>query len=61
MNIGARHISLSTCGLVDRIKQLANEQIPLTLSVSLHATNDEKRSSLMPVNRKYNIKELLDA
>ena len=61
MNIGARHISLSTCGLVERIKQLANEEIPLTLSVSLHATNNEKRSSLMPVNKKYNIEELLDA
>ena len=61
LNIGARHISLSTCGLVDRIKQLASEGLPLTLSVSLHATNNEVRSSLMPVNKKYNIEELLDA
>ncbi len=61
MNIGARHISLSTCGLVERIKQLAGEGLPLTLSVSLHATDDNVRDSLMPVNKKYNISELLDA
>lgn len=61
MNIGARHISLSTCGLADKILKLAEEQIPMTLSVSLHATNDEKRSALMPVNKKYNIETLLNA
>ncbi len=61
LNIGARHISLSTCGLVDRIRQLASEGLPLTLSVSLHATDDSVRDSLMPVNKKYNIESLLDA
>ena len=61
MNIGARHISLSTCGLVPKIYTLADEGLPVTLSVSLHAPNDELRSSLMPVNKKYNIKELFEA
>ena len=61
LNIGARHISLSTCGLVERIKQLANEGIPLTLSVSLHATDNKVRDSLMPVNKKYNIETLIEA
>ena len=51
LNIGARHISLSTCGLVDGIEKLADEGIPVTLSVSLHAPNDELRTSLMPVNK----------
>ncbi len=61
MGIGLRHISLSTCGLVPRIYDLANEGLPVTLSVSLHASDDETRSSLMPVNRKYNIASLLEA
>ncbi|MBQ2967603.1 MAG: 23S rRNA (adenine(2503)-C(2))-methyltransferase RlmN [Clostridia bacterium] len=61
LNIGARHISLSTCGLVDGIRRLADEGIPVTLSVSLHAPNNELRSSLMPVNRKYPIEELMQA
>lgn len=61
LNIGHRHISLSTCGLVDRIKELADKELQITLSVSLHATNDEKRSKIMPVNKKYNIKKLIDA
>lgn len=61
MNIGMRHISLSTCGLVDRIDRLAEENLQLTLSVSLHAPTDEIRSSLMPVNRKYNVETLLAA
>lgn len=61
LNIGYRHISLSTCGLVDRIKELADKKLQITLSISLHATNDEKRSEIMPINRKYNIKALLDA
>ena len=61
MNIGARHISLSTCGLAERIEQLANEGLPVTLSVSLHAPTDEVRSSLMPVNKKYNLKRLFEA
>ena len=61
MNIGMRHISLSTCGLVPGIDRLAEENLQLTLSVSLHAPDDELRSSLMPVNRRYDIDALLAA
>ena len=61
MNIGARHIALSTCGIVPKIIQLADEGLPVTLSVSLHAPTDEMRSSIMPVNKKYNINELMKA
>ncbi len=61
LNIGARHISISTSGLVPKIYQLANEKIPCTLSISLHATNNEKRSSMMPVNNAYPIEELIQA
>ena len=61
LNIGMRHISLSTCGLVDRIYDLADKKLQLTLSVSLHAPNDEIRSRTMPVNRKWNVEELLKA
>lgn len=61
LNIGLRHISVSTCGLVPGIKKLAEEGLPVTLSVSLHAAEDERRSSLMPVNNKYGIDELLSA
>ncbi|MEA4831467.1 putative dual-specificity RNA methyltransferase RlmN [bioreactor metagenome] len=60
-NIGMRNISLSTCGLVDKINKLAEEDLPITLSVSLHAPNNELRSSLMPVNNKYPIEELIYA
>ena len=59
--IGARHISLSTCGVADMIKKLAGEGLQITLSVSLHACKDEARSALMPVNRKFNIDALLCA
>ena len=61
MNISMRHISLSTCGLVDQIDRLAGEDLQLTLSVSLHAPVDEVRSSIMPVNRRWPVQELLDA
>ena len=61
MNIGMRHISLSTCGVVDKIDRLAQENLQLTLSVSLHAPTDEIRSKLMPINRKYNVDTLLAA
>ena len=61
MNIGMRHISLSTCGLVERIDRLAEENLQLTLSVSLHAPTDEIRSTIMPVNRRYNVQTLLAA
>ena len=61
LNIGARHISVSTSGLVPKIYELAKENIPCTLSISLHATNNEKRSSMMPVNNAYPIEELIQA
>lgn len=61
INIGARHISVSTSGLVPKIYQLAEENIQCTLSISLHATTDDKRSAMMPVNNRYNISELLQA
>ena len=61
INIGYRHISLSTCGLVDKIDALAKENMPITLSISLHASDDETRSSIMPVNKKWNVSALLDA
>lgn len=61
LNIGYRHISLSTCGLVDKIYKLAEEELQITLSISLHASNDEIRSKIMPVNRKWGVDELLDA
>lgn len=60
-NISMRHISLSTCGVVPRIYDLAQKDLQLTLSVSLHAPNDVLRSAMMPVNRKWNIDELLKA
>ena len=61
INIGSRHISLSTCGLVDKIDELAKLDLQITLSISLHAADDETRSSIMPVNNKWNIASLLDA
>ncbi|CDE18233.1 MAG: 23S rRNA (adenine(2503)-C(2))-methyltransferase RlmN [Eubacterium sp.] len=61
LNIGYRHISLSTCGLVDKIYRLAEEDLPITLSISLHASDNETRSALMPVNKKWCIEELLVA
>ena len=61
LNIGARHISVSTSGLVPRIYDFANEELQCTLSISLHATNNEKRSSMMPINNRYPIEELMQA
>lgn len=61
LNIGARHISISTSGLVPKIYELADRDMQCTLSISLHATTDDKRSSMMPVNRTYNIEELMKA
>ncbi len=61
VHIGMRHISLSTCGVVPGIYRLMKEQIPLTLSISLHAPNDAIRSRTMPVNRRWPIGELLTA
>ena len=59
--IGARHITISTCGLVDGIYALADEGMQVNLSISLHASNDETRKSIMPVAKKYDIKTLLKA
>lgn len=61
LNLSLRHVSLSTCGLVDKIDILAEAKLPLTLSVSLHAPNDEIRTKLMPVARKWPMDELLDS
>lgn len=59
--IGYRHISLSTCGLVDKIDELAKLKLPITLSISLHAPDDETRSAIMPINKRWSIDELLAA
>lgn len=56
INIGARHISISTSGIVPNIYKLADENIQCTLSISLHSASDEKRSKMMPINNKYNIR-----
>ena len=61
LNIGARHISISTSGLVPKIYQFADENVQCTLSISLHSANNETRSSMMPVNNAYNIEELIKA
>lgn len=61
LNIGARHISISTSGVVPKIYDFANEELQCTLSISLHATNNEKRSQMMPVNNVYPIEQLMKA
>ncbi|MBQ7357592.1 MAG: 23S rRNA (adenine(2503)-C(2))-methyltransferase RlmN [Clostridia bacterium] len=61
VNIGYRHISLSTCGVVSGIYKLAELDLPITLSISLHAPDDETRSEIMPVNRRWGVSELLCA
>ena len=61
LNIGMRHISLSTCGLTERIPDLARENLQLTLAISLHAPDDETRSALMPANRGRGVEELMRA
>ncbi len=61
MNISMRHISLSTCGLVPKIRELAKKKLQLTLSVSLHAPSDNVRNTIMPVNKAYPTEELLQA
>jgi len=61
INIGYRHISVSTCGIVPRIYELAQLDMPITLSISLHASRDEDRSEIMPVNRRWGVLELLAA
>ena len=61
LKISARNISLSTCGLVDKIYQFKDEGIPLNLTISLHSPFDEARKKIMPIAKKYSIKEILDA
>ena len=61
INIGYRHISLSTCGVVPKIYELARLDLPITLSISLHAPDDDTRSAIMPVNNAWGVGELLDA
>ncbi len=61
LNIGMRHISLSTCGLIEGMERLAKEDLQITLAVSLHAPDDETRSRLMPANRRCGVEELVRA
>ncbi len=61
LNIGIRHISVSTCGLVPQMRRFAQEGLPVTLSLSLHAPNDEIRRQIMPIAQRYTIDETLDA
>lgn len=61
LNIGARRITISTCGLVPQIRKLAQESLQIELSVSLHSADDKIRSNVMPVNKKYPLKELICA
>lgn len=61
LNIGYRHVSLSTCGLIEKMDKLADEGLPITLSVSLHAPNGEIRANIMPIARKYAYDDLLEA
>lgn len=61
LNISQRNITVSTCGLVPKIKELAEEKLSITLAISLHASNDEKRKELMPIANSYSIAELMDA
>ncbi len=61
LNIGMRHITISTCGIVPKIYDFADLKTQCNLSVSLHAVNDKKRSEIMPINRKYNLDKLIKA
>ena len=61
LNIGNRHITLSTCGIVPKMIELADMELSITLAISLHAFSDEKRKEIMPIANKYSIKEVLDA
>ena len=61
MNMGYRHITLSTCGLADRIRDFADEEIPINLAISLHAPTDEVRRGLMPVAKAYSLEKLMSA
>lgn len=59
--IGARHITVSTCGIIDKIKDYANEGLQINLAISLHAPNDDIRNKIMPISHKYPLNELMEA
>ena len=61
LNIGQRHITLSTCGIVPKIYELADKEFSITLAISLHAFSDEKRKEIMPIANKYSVYEILEA
>lgn len=61
LNIGLRHVSVSTCGIVPKIRELAELDLPVTLSISLHSADDGSRSAIMPINNTYPVSELLSA
>ena len=61
LNVSPRNVSLSTCGLVDKMYKLADENLPINLTVSLHATNDERRKNIMPIANAYSIKEIISS
>jgi wyosine [tRNA(Phe)-imidazoG37] synthetase (radical SAM superfamily) len=61
LNISQRNVTVSTCGIVPKMYELAEEKLQITLALSLHATTDEKRRRLMPIANKYGMKELMDA
>ena len=61
ISIGARHITVSTCGIVPKIEQFSKENLQVNLAISLHAANDELRNKLMPINKVYNISKLIDS
>lgn len=61
LNIGQRHITISTCGIVPKIKELADMDMQITLAISLHAPNDELRRTMMPIANKYSINDILEA
>ena len=61
LHISARNITVSTCGLVDKIRELADRQLQITLAISLHAPNDELRKTMMPIANKYSIEQIMEA
>jgi 23S rRNA (adenine2503-C2)-methyltransferase len=61
LNIGARHITISTAGYADKIRQLADEKIPVKLALSLHSLDSAKRTSIMPITKKYSVEELIES
>ena len=61
LNIGQRHITVSTCGIVPKIYELADKKLQINLALSLHAPTDEKRKSIMPIAKKYTVREIVEA